>query len=203
MSAFDVARIVPSTRDLAGAVRMQRSGLALLPLLEPRYIEAEVRRLDALDVRALAIREGGEACLLAARATNATPLLLLAAAETTEACQRARFYGADCVSLAAEGFSEHAQTVQSMRMMPAAFVNAVAAARVAEAAGARVMLVQGDLDTLLAVSGAVDRRITLIADPVSEQESVLRQLTGHVDAVVVSSAIHAQDTFASLLDELD
>lgn len=207
MSDFDVSRIVPSTRDLAGAVRTARKGLALISVLEPSALstdtEAEVKRLDAMDVRAFAIRQSGDACLRAARATESTPILLLSPATDVGSCQRARFYGADAVSLDADSFAELAKSVQSMRMMPAALVLSQAEVKVASDAGARVLVARGDLEAVLAIAEVVGKQVTLIADVIDAEADALRSLAGHVDAAVVPGGVHRSDSFEALLDELD
>jgi hypothetical protein len=202
VSDFDVSRIVPSTRDFAAAVQTRRKGLALVPILEGD-VEAHVKRLDDIDVRAFAIRESGEACMVAARTTESTPIALLTAVQDTEGCQRARFFGADCVELAADAFAEQHKTVQSMRMRPAARVHDVATAERAAADGALLMVVRADVDTVFAVADVVDRRVTLIADVAGADAEAFKKLDGRVDAAIVPVEEHERDDFEALLDELD
>lgn len=200
MSDFDVARIVPSIRDFAGAVRTQRDGLALVPLVPVRDPEGHVRRLTALAVRALAIESGGEACLLAARASESTPLALLALAEDVEACQRARFYGADAVTLEPTSYDDLRKTAQSMRMMPIAVVSDEASLG---ACAARVLLLRGSLDRVLELAARVEKNVITVAEVADADGAALTRLSGHVDAAIVPLAVHESASFESLLDELD
>lgn len=203
MSEFDVSRIVPSTRDFAGAVRNQWEGLVLVPVLGPDRVADEVKRLDTIGVRAFAVRQGGEACLLAARATDSTPILSLAPAMDVEACQRARFYGADGVALRAELFPLLAKTVQSMRMMPAALVSTPDEARAVTKAGARVVVVRGELESVSTVCEGAEKHVTLIADVIDTDVDALRALAGRADAALVPTHVHMRSHFGSLVDELD
>ncbi len=195
MTEFDVSRIVPSTRDFAGAVRTQRSGLALIPLVEN---VDDVARMIALDVRALAA-PNEETCFDAARACASIPIINIATAASAEACQRARFYGADAACL--EAFAEHAKTVQSMRMMPVAHVASADAVAKALADDARVMLFSGDVAWVVAAAADIGKNVILVAHGVDPE--TLRSLEGKVDAAIVGATVHRSDAFEALLDELD
>lgn len=201
MSDFDVARIVPSIRDFAGAVRTQRNGLALVPLVSAEDVEGQVARLTALDVRALAFGEAGEACLSLARASESTPVVLLSVATDEKACQRARFFGADAVALEATAYGELRKTVQSMRMMPIAVVSDEAGLSAAEEA--RVVLLRGALERVLALAARVGRSVITMAEVAGADGAELARLRGHVDAAIVPLAVHESAAFESLLDELD
>ncbi len=201
MTDFEISRIVPSTRDFAGAVRTGGRGLALVPVLTG--VAGEVERLDGLDVRALATREAGEACMRAARATAATPLALLAPARSVEACQRARFFGADAVALAAAELPSLEKTVRSMRMMPLAVIDDEAALAVAVASGARLLLLRGELELVCALAARRDKTTLTVAEVPGADATALAALVGVVDAALVPATVHESDSFEALLDELD
>lgn len=200
MSDFDIARIVPSIRDFAGAVRTQRDGLALVPLVPAEDADAHVRRLTALDVRAFASRDGGEPLLLAARAAESKAIALLAVAGDVEACQRARFYGADAVAVEPAAYAALRKTVQSMRMMPIAVVSDETGLGSCEA---RVLLLRGSLERVLALAAVVEKNVITVAEIADANGTALRHLSGQVDAAIVPVAVHESAAFESLLDELD
>ncbi|MCA9626001.1 MAG: hypothetical protein KC731_43565 [Myxococcales bacterium] len=199
MGDFEVGRIVPSTRDLFGAVNTGRRGLALLPLIEEdAHAADEVARLAALDVRGFAVERPGPLSLTVATSTTTTPLLCLERMATVEACQRGRFFGADGLALRAGSVLR--PTVQSMRMMALTSVSPEEAAA-AVADGARGLLVVGSREAVLALD--VPRPTLVIARVEEIDADGLRELAGAVDAAVVPAAVHRAPRFSDLLEELD
>ena len=206
MSDFDVSRIVPSTRDLLGAIHTRRKGLALIPHVrgdDEGAIAAEVARLDGLDVRAFALTDAGPLARVAATSTSSTPSLLLAEATSAEGCQRARFFGADGVGVHFGAEPPLEKMAQSMRMMALGYASTPDTAQAAVDAGARAVLFAGSLDDTLAVAAAVPAPTLLVAHVSDLDTDGLRALVGQVDAAVVPPALHCADSFEALLDELD
>ena len=207
MSDFDVSRIVPSTRDLLGAIHTRRKGLALVPHVEGDDEEAvahEVARLDGLDVRAFALSDAGPLARAAATSTDATPSLCLAEATSAEDCQRARFYGADGVGVRFGEEPPLEKMAQSMRMMALGHATSIDDARAAVDAGARAVLFVGSVDDALAVGETIGPPVLVVAHvvPGVDRDS-LRKLDGIVDAAVVPATLHRADDFEALLEELD
>ncbi len=194
---FDLSRIVPSTRDLFGALATRRRGLALVTECDGADAAG---RLDALEVRALAHPSGGPAMRQAATATLALPMLLLAPLDDALACQRARFFGADGVCLRDVGL---AKTAQSMRMMALGWAADAGAAAAAVAAGARAVLVHAAFAEVERAAAQLPAPTLLVAQLTDPSADRLRALAGRVDAAVVPRDIHASKGFAALLDELD
>lgn len=206
MSDFDVARIVPSTRDLLGAIHTRRKGLALVPQVEGGDEDAvarEVARLDGMDVRAFALAEPGALARAAATSTSSTPSLCLAEATSAEDCQRARFFGADGVGVRFGGEPPLEKMAQSMRMMALGYATTRDEARAAVDAGARAVLLSASLDDALAVGEAIASPVLLVAHVADLEPEGLRALSGAVDAAVVPSTLHRGADFEALLDELD
>lgn len=206
MSAFDVSRIVPSTRDLLSAIHTRRDGLALVCRIAPEgedAIRTEVGRLDGLDVRAFAVDEPGEAARTVATSTSSTPCLSLSMANSAEACQRARFFGADGVGVVFGVEPPLEKVAQSMRLMALGFAESASEAERAVSAGARAVLFVGSLDEALATGEAVAAPTLVIARIADVDAAGLRRLSGKVDAAVVPTAVHRDPGFEALLEELD
>jgi hypothetical protein len=180
----DVGRIVPSTRDLFGALATRRKSLALVPLVE------SAAQLEALeDARAFAMPRADSAMLAAAGPETTTPMLLLAEASSELDCQRARTCGADGVVLADHAL---AKVAQSMRMMPIAL-------GIAE--GARACLLRGDLASVKRLASTA--HATLLVADVDCDADGLRSLLGVVDAAIVRAQVHSSDGYRALVDAVD
>lgn len=195
---FDVSRIVPSTRDLFGAIATRRGGLALVPECDG----AEgAQRLDALDVRALAHLAGGSAMRQAVTATASLPMICVAPLDDVVACQRARFDGADGVCL--RDFDALAKTAQSMRMMAFAWAADPDVAATWVAKGARAVVLHAPFDVVRQAADRIPAPTLLVAHLTDPSEEHLRGLSGTVDAAIVPRDIHASIGFEALLDALD
>jgi hypothetical protein len=211
MRDFDVSRIVPSVRDLFGALALRRRALALVPRVDAMSAEPEAARLDDAGVRAVAMVQAGEAMQRAARATTALPMLCLARLDSPEACERARFFGADGVCLEARdaaSWERLAKAARSTRMLALAHAASPADVTLAVSLGARaVLLALDDAAELGAAAARLDKGIVAVAVlPACSgdgAERIVRSLQGTLDALVVPAALHAGAGFASLLAELD
>lgn len=203
MAEVDVGRIVPSTRDLLLAVATHRKSLALLAKVEPGApIPAQAARLAALDVRAFAIDASGEPMRELARSTASTPTLSLAVAATTEDCQRARFFGADAVTVGGDParWAEIARATHAMRMMPVGRATTVAEAVGLAGAGAKAVLLDAaELAVFVEVATALPSTV-LVARPATVDTATLRALVGVADAALVPAASAELEAW---LDELD
>jgi hypothetical protein len=198
----DVGRIVPSTRDLFGALATRRKTLSLIPRIEHDEVASEVARVAAVDVRAYAMPAADAQLQIAATSTKSTPALCLQPATTLEDCQRARFFGADGVVIAASdaaSWEALSKAAQSMHMVALARATDLASAEQSVAWGARAVLIDGQTD-LAAIAASLPKTI-LVAHASSVE--ALRSYVGVVDAAVLSEAIHASADFEALLDELD
>jgi hypothetical protein len=198
MGDFDISRIVPSTRDLFGALATRRKALALLPICD-----GDAARLDALDVRAFTHAAIGDAMRQAAVSSSATPSLCVAEASSDELCQRARFFGADGVCVSAAAWSSLSKTAQSMRMMALAHVRDVDAAAAVVELGARALLIEGSLEAALRVGERVPSPTLVVAHVPDADAATLRALAGCVDAATVAAHVHLDPDFSALLAELD
>jgi hypothetical protein len=203
MADFDVSRIVPSTRDLFGALATKREGLALVAEIgdgDDEAVAAEVARLDELDVRALAFASAGAMSRIVATSTASTPSICLAPIGDAEACQRARFFGADGVAVSD---ADLAKTAQSMHLMALAHVRSLDEARVAAGAWARALFISAPLELTLAIGAAVDRPTLLLAHVPDLDAAGARALSGSVDAAIVPVSLQRSAEFESILQELD
>lgn len=218
MSDFDVAQIVPSTRDLLQVLSTRRRNLALLGELGPERPSEEAARLDESNISALAFAEAGAAMTAGARATKTVPSLCLAAVATREDCQRARFHGADgvCIeaSLPPAEWDGLAKVARGMRMLPLALARTEAEVEAAMKAGARAVVLRASTSAeVLALAQKAPRGVTLVADVAAQEGAAragsaadadaLRALAGKVDSAVVPPAVHASDGFADLVAEVD
>jgi indole-3-glycerol phosphate synthase len=205
MSDFDVARIVPSTRDLFGALAMRRRGLALVPVVggDPEAAALEAARLEELEVRALAVPEPESAVV---RATS-LPVLCAAPRSTVEECQRARYHGADGVVLACGDESTWrnlAASAQSMRMMAMAWVESGDAARALVSWGARAVVLRAPtVAAARLVAQEVPASTVLVAEVAGLDEAGIAELEGAVDAALVERAVFTQPGFAGLVQRFD
>jgi len=198
---FDVARIVPSTRDMLAALAMRRSSLSMLPHVEERV---QVGRLDELGVRGLACDSADDKLQSIATASRDLPSLLLAPCSNATDCQRARFFGADGVCLAAGDEAEWqalSQAARSMRMMPLARVINAETAAAAVQWGARALFVAANAVAELA--GVIDKPTIVVADARQLDVDALRSMNGKIDAAIVTSQVFTAPAFEALLDELD
>jgi len=203
---IDVGRIVPSNRDLFGALATRRKTLSLIPRIEPNEatseVAREVARVAALDVRAYAMPTADAQLQIAATSSKSTPALCLQPATTLGDCQRARFFGADGVVIAASdatGWETLSKAAQSMHMVALARATDLASAEQSVAWGARALLIEGQSE-FAAIAASLPKTI-LVAHASSVE--ALRSYVGVVDAAVLSEAIHASADFEALLDELD
>jgi hypothetical protein len=203
---FDIARIVPSTRDLFGALATRRKGLALLPLIEgdpAGQTQLEVARLDEMDVRAFAHSAVGESLQQAATSSSSTPSLCFAVAPDADGCQRARFFGADGVCIPSASWADLSKTAQSMRMMAIGHAVDAEGAVAAQQVGARAIVIEAALEVVLAASKRLPSPTILIARLADADPETIRALSGHVDAAIVPADVHRSDAFEALLEALD
>jgi hypothetical protein len=201
MSGFDVARIVPSTRDLLSGLATRRRSLAIVPLVSGASE-------TLFDARAFAATGANATMAASATATRDVPLLCLDVCRSVSDCQRARFFGADgvCFEPGDEAsFAGLSNTARSMRMMALAFARDPAQAAASSAFGARAIVVRGGGDLAVAVSAALAKQTVLVIDWSLRTPSPdeLRSLVGHVDAVIVPAALFMDPAFAQLSEELD
>lgn len=218
MPDFDVAQIVPSTRDLLQVLSTRRRNLALLGEIDGDRAAEDASRLDAVNVSAFAFADAGPAMTAGARATRTVPSLCLAAVVTREDCLRARFHGADGVCIAASlppaEWDNLAKIARGMRMLPLALASTEAEVEAAMKAGARaVVLRAATADDVLSLARKAQRNVTLVADVAAidgaaraasaADPAALRALAGKVDSAVVPSSVHASDGFAELVAEVD
>jgi indole-3-glycerol phosphate synthase len=197
---FDVGSIVPSTRDLGGALALRRKSLALVPRLAAA---ADAERLVAAEVRAFALALPDETLRDAARATNDVPCLCLAPMVSVEDCQRARFYGADGVCIPVAAWDALHKTAHSMRMTALALATGSEAVDAAIAAGIRVLVVRMPrLDQALAAAAAAPAGTVLVVDAEGEVDE-LRAAAGKADALIVGPRVHEAPGFADLCRDLD
>lgn len=209
MSEFTVSRIVPSTRDLFGALATRRQSLALIPLVDgddSTRVSEHAGRLDALDVRAFARKHADSVTQDLARASKTTPTLLTEAIEHVEDGQRARFFGADGVVIRATNTADWldlSKAVQSMRVMAIGLATTPEEAEVLLQAGARAMLIRANsFEELLLLAEQLKGASILIAEGATEPDQ-LRALLNKVDAAIVPESLHAGGSFEDLQDELD
>lgn len=205
---FDVARIVPSVRDLPASLAMRRRALVLVPLLDEQDPASALVDLERLrdSVRAVAISTPSPASERLARASGDLPLLALAPCRAALDCQRARFHGADGVCLdAGADWPSLALAARSMRMMPLVRAADAASPVVLAEQGAPAIVVAGSLDAIATEVASIDRRVVLVAD-VSDRavgKEELRALLGVVDAAIVAPALHRLPAFLDWIEELD
>ena len=208
MSGFAVGRIVPSNRSLHACLALRRKSLVLVPHITATTAElaaAEAATLDALDVRAFALSQRGDAMRAVATVTRSVPSLLLAACTSTEECQRARYDGADGVCVAAADqatWTTLAKAAQSLHMLALARVTTADAAADAASWGARAMVMVASEDEVTRASARLGN-IVLVAVIADADAATLRRLRGVVDAAVVRPAAFAAGAFGELLDALD
>ena len=208
MKPFDVGEIVPSTRDLLQVIATRRKGMALVALVGPERPVSDAARLDELNVSAFAFAEPGAAMHDAAGATKTIPALCLDPVRDRDACLAARFYGADgvCVDAAQplEEWDRLAKTARTMRMLPIALVRDASAAESAVKAGARAALLRASSAAeILALTKALPRSMTVVAEVVGGGVDALRELVGVIDAAIVPPAVHAASDFAAFASEVD
>jgi indole-3-glycerol phosphate synthase len=205
MANVETGSIVPSTRDLFQAISTRRKSLALIAELDAERAAEDAVRLDDLGVAAFAMSEPGPAMALAARATRTVPMLLLQPVTGTQACQIARYFGADGVAIDAGDveIKSTADTARSMRMQafPLA-INVEAAAKVITEIRARVLIVKAPSAAEIVAFARATPGVTIIAAPAAADASALRELVGHVDAALIPSSVHAAPGFAELAQEL-
>ncbi|NUQ75997.1 MAG: hypothetical protein HUU21_20855 [Polyangiaceae bacterium] len=205
MANVDTGSIVPSTRDLFQAVSTRRKSLALIAELDGERPAEDAARLDAVGVAAFAMREPGPAMALAARATKSVPMLLLEPVTSVQACQIARYYGADGVAIDAGDveIKSLADTARSMRMQAFPLANdAGAAAKVVTEIRARALILRAGSAAEIVAFARATPGVTILAAPTPCDAEALRELVGHVDAALVPSSVHAASGFAELAGEL-
>lgn len=207
----DVARIVPSARDLSLALTPGRRSLVLVPFLDASALDAAEADLARLveSTRAFATNATGEAQRTLARATGDVPLLVTTPATSAEDCQRARYFGADGVCVPATAQVDVEATLlsaRSMHMAPLLAVGDDLEASSAVAREARAWLLHGVDLTLARRAAALDRRRVLVVDASREgmvSAAMLRSLLGVVDAVLVPPELHRHEIYEALAAELD
>ena len=207
---FDVARIVPSMRDLPAGLSMRRRSLALIAALGGDDGDAslgDVARLEET-VRGYSTAATGPELRLLARATKDLPVLATAPCRSALDCQRNRYFGADGVCIdPSQGthWEELLGVARSMRMMPLVLVPSVAEAAGLAASEARAFVLHGGIEHVLAASTLFQKAAVLVVDwsTATPDAADLRALSGHVDAVLVSAACHRDEAFEALVAELD
>jgi len=216
MLHVDLDLIAPSSRDLLRALSTRRRSVALVAsMTEPgsattreATVRAEVARLEELGVSALGFREASLAMQAGASAARSAPILGLANISDRDALRRARCCGADgvCISLF-EGLGTWealAPQARTLRMSPIALVCTEMDARRAEQVGARAALVRGaQVEQVLELARSLPRRMVILADVSGADGAALRSRRGHVDAALVSSALHAEPEFVDVVAEVD
>lgn len=218
MPEFDVRHIVPSTRDLLRVLSTRRDNLALIGEIRSEQPAAEAKRLDDVNISALAFGAAADAMLDGAGAIKNVPVLCLSPVTSREDCQRARFYGADgvCIdiSMPADEWDALAKVARAMRMLAVALVRTKEQVDEALKAGARALLLRaGSVEEAIAMAGKASRNQTLVVDIAGEEgggrvESILtaemvKALVGKVDSALIPTAIHADKGFEALVQEVD
>jgi indole-3-glycerol phosphate synthase len=204
--AFDVAGLVPSSRDFLQAVRTGRKGLALVPRLPKEDIAREALRMAEADVTALAMSDVGPAMTEAAGATR-LPMLALSPIASADGALAARAHGADAVLLdpdASEADREAATNAARsthMAALPVARTRSAVEKEVSR--GSRAVVVEAPdlkgLSDLASVAG----RLLVIALSSERLEDDVRLLRGKVDAVIVGVEVYGETGFERLVSELN
>jgi indole-3-glycerol phosphate synthase len=202
---FDVASLVPSSRDFLQAVRTARKGLALIPNLGAENAAREALRMAEADVTALAM-PATEAMAEAAAATR-LPMLSLGLVSSPADAMTARALGADCV-LIDPGASPEARelttkSARSTRMVALPLARTRLEVEREAAGGAKALVVQAaDLKALRELAEAAGR-LLVIAWPGRPLEDDVGLLRGVVDAVVVGVDVYGVTGFERLVSELN
>ncbi len=207
MADFDVGAIVPSTRDLLQALTTRKRGLALVPLLDGDDAAARASGLDDAGIAAFACSEAGPSMSLVARATRSIPVIGLLGVVDREQALRARFFGADGVTVEPvadkPSLEALARDVRATRMLPLVQVrDAAQAERAADVAARAVVLRADSVEALLSMASAFDASAVLVAWVPTIDGTGLAALRGRVDAAVVSPSVWDVAAFAELVTEL-
>jgi len=207
---FDLARIVPSTRDLLAGLAMRRRSVALIPFIEGDAATTGIADIERLrdSVRAFACDAFGPPLREVAQATRDVPLLVTRACQSAEDCQRARYHGADGVCIDPQAMvtgEELFLVARSMRMMPLAFGTEAPPTASVTANMTRAFILNGSLEQVLLSASAFPRQAVLVVDwsrtlPCADD---LARLRGHIDAVLVGARLHRTPEFIELVDSLD
>jgi indole-3-glycerol phosphate synthase len=202
---FDIASLVPSSRDFLQAVRTARKGLAVVPWLDAEDAAREGLRMAEFDVAALALGEPGPAMEEAARATR-LPVLSLGLVSSNESALRARAFGADAVLIDPEAEEPARQaasaSARSTRMVALSVARARPEVERQAAHGAKAIVIEAPDVRTLGVLAEAAGRLLVIALPSRPQEEDVRYLRGRVDAVVVGVEVYGATGFERLVSEL-
>jgi indole-3-glycerol phosphate synthase len=204
--AFDVAALVPSSRDFLQAVRTARKGLALVPCLPKEQVAREALRMAEADVAALAMSDVGPAMVEAAGATR-LPMLSLSQVSSADAALAARAHGADAVLIDPDaGDAEREAATNAARSTHMAALPVARTRKDVEkevARGGKVVVVEApDLKGLSDLASLAGRLI-VIARSSGRLEDDVRLLRGKVDAVVVGVEVYGETGFERLVSELN
>lgn len=202
---FDVASLVPSSRDFLQAVRTGQKGLALVPWLDPENAAREALRMAEFDVAALALSEPAQAMAEAAGAMR-LPILSLELVASREGALAARAFGADAVLIDPEGDAPAreaaAASARSTRMV------AIPMARTREQVerevvrGAKALLIEAEDARAVAALATAAARLLVIGWPSRPLEEDVRYLRGRVDAAIVGIEVYGATGFERLVSEL-
>jgi len=204
--AFDVAALVPSSRDFLLAVRTARKGLALVPCLPTEDVAREALRMAEADVTALAMSDVGPAMLEAASATR-LPMLSLSPVSSSQGALAARAYGADAILIdpdagdAEREAATNAARTTHMAPLPVARTRKEVEREVS-GGGKAVVVEASDLKALEDLASAAGR-LLVIARSSGHLEDDVRLLRGKVDAVVVGVEVYGETGFERLVSEVN
>jgi indole-3-glycerol phosphate synthase len=202
---FDIAALVPSSRDFLQAVRTARKGLAVVPWLDVEDAGREGLRMAEFDVAALALGQAGPAMAEAARATR-LPVLSLGLVSSSEGALRARAFGADAVLIDPEieepARQAAAASARSTRMVALSVVRTRGEVEREAAHGAKAMVIEAPDVRVLGELAEAAGRLLVVALPSRPLEEDVRYLRGRVDAVVVGVEVYGATGFERLVSEL-
>jgi hypothetical protein len=203
---FDVATLVPSSRDFLQAVRTGRKGLALIPCIAAEEAAREALRMAESGVTALAMREASPAMAEAAKATR-LPILSLQLVTTREDALAARAFGADAVLLDPapsdadrDATASHAR---STRMVALPLARTRTEVEHAASQGSKALVVQAADAKGLVELASFAGRLLVIAWPTGAFADDLQTLRGVVDAVIVEVDVYGATGFERLVSEVN
>jgi indole-3-glycerol phosphate synthase len=202
---FDIAALVPSSRDFLQAVRTARKGLAVVPWLDAEDAGREALRMAEFDVAALALGQAGPAMAEAARATR-LPMLSLGLVSSSDSALGARAFGADAVLIDPEieepARQAAAASARSTRMVALSMVRTRREVEREAAHGAKAIVIEAPDVRALGELAEAAGRLLVVALPSRPLEEDVRYLRGRVDAVVVGVEVYGATGFERLVSEL-
>jgi indole-3-glycerol phosphate synthase len=202
---FDIASLVPSSRDFLQAVRTARKGLAVVPWLDAEDAAREGLRMAEFDVAALALGKAGPAMAEAAGATR-LPVISLELVSSSDSALRARAFGADAVLIDPETEEPARQaavaSARSTRMVALSVARTRREVEREAAHGAKAIVIEAPDVKALGELAEAAGRLLVVALPSRPLEEDVRYLRGRVDAVVVGVEVYGATGFERLVSEL-